>query len=147
MATKKQGTTRRVAHYRPHARVQLVCDDPSLTRQSEAKAADINTIMRKYDRTGLISHLAAAEGVFVDVSGIGSYQESIQQVELARSHFMELPANLRAEFANDPAAYLDWSNQASEEDRQELYHRVIGSDESSADQVVPQGEPRSGEET
>lgn len=99
---------------------------PSMTKQSEAAATDINNILRKYDRTGVISHLQKAQGVFADVSEIGSYMEAVQTVHDASEAFSGLPSGLRAHFGNDPARYIDWAVSASPEDREALYTQITG---------------------
>jgi len=99
---------------------------PSMTKQSEAAACDVNNIIRKYDRTGVLTHLQQAQAVYADVSEIGSYLEAVQTVESAHSRFYELPSGLRAHFSNDPAEFVDWSREATPEDRDELFAKITG---------------------
>lgn len=42
-------------------RVQLLCEDKSLTRQSEAGACDINRIMATYEKTGVLPEARCLE--------------------------------------------------------------------------------------
>lgn len=107
-------------------RQQTIIEGPSLTKQSEARACDVNEIVRKYDRTGVITHLQSAQAVFADVSEVGSYLDAVQQVESAQEAFMDLPSGLRAHFANDPARFIDWSTTATQEEREDLYGEITG---------------------
>lgn len=79
----------------------------SLTRQSEMRNADINLIMAKYEKTGVLPP-ATREGFFADVSQVGDYRDALNRVERADKYFLHLPAAIRKKFDNDPAAFLDY---------------------------------------
>lgn len=83
--------------------------EPSRTRQSEAKAADINEIMRKYDKTGLFPQ-GQREALYVDVSEMPDYRTSLDTIRKADELFMQLPAVIRTKFDNDAAMFLDWTS-------------------------------------
>lgn len=80
---------------------------PTLTRQSEAKYADINLIMKKYEKTGVLPP-ATRQGFFADVSNVGDYRDALHRVQAADAYFMQLPAEYRKRFDNDPATFLDF---------------------------------------
>lgn len=84
----------------------------SMARQSEAKMADINQIMAKYEKTGVLP-LNTKEGFFADVSTVGDYREAIERVEKADTYFMQVPAKIRKQFDNDPAKFLDFVSDPS----------------------------------
>jgi len=86
--------------------------DPSRTRQSEAEACDINKIIERFKRTGILPPVAR-EGFYADVCELGGYREVLDRVQEAELYFMKLPATLRAEFGNDPAAFLDFVAEAT----------------------------------
>lgn len=79
----------------------------SRTRQSERDNANINTIMRKYEKTGVLP-MATREGFFADVTEMGDYQTAMENVRAAQEQFMQMPAPLRTQFDNDPAKFLDF---------------------------------------
>ena len=81
--------------------------DKSLTKQSEAKATDINVIMARYEKTGVIP-VSKRQAFFADVSTVADYRSVIERVRAVSEYFMEQPAELRAEFENDPAVFLDF---------------------------------------
>lgn len=87
-------------------RVQTKFTGESLTEQHHKKSCDINNIMAKYQKTGLIDHMATHQGTYGDVSG-ADFQNAQNLVAEQKSIFHELPASVRAEFDNDPANYLD----------------------------------------
>lgn len=87
--------------------VSFVCDGPSMTKQSESDACDVNKIMKQYERTG---YLPPADdlGFYADVSSVPDYQAALAIVEKASFVFDSLPGEFRARMDNDPAKYLAW---------------------------------------
>lgn len=92
--------------------IGLDCSDmPSMTRQSEAEACDINTIVAQFDRTGMVPQVSP--GMFADVSQVGDYQSALETVRVADEMFMQLPAKVRHVFDDDPAVFVDAFNDPS----------------------------------
>ncbi len=85
------------------------------TRQSEAKATNINTIMKQYDRTGLLP-VDGGEALFADVSDVPDYRTSLNLITRADEMFMQLPADVRARFDNEPAIFLDFTSDPENRD-------------------------------
>lgn len=88
--------------------VRLGFDGPnsaSLTKQAFREECDINVLMDRYQRTGILpgDPSRRAAGGFVDVSDVGSYQECLAVVAKANEAFAALPARVRERFKNDPA--------------------------------------------
>lgn len=93
---------------------------PGRTRQSEAKACDINNIISRYKKTGVLPP-ASRQGLFMDVSQVGDYREAVTRVNMAQTAFMQLPAKVRSKFDNDPALFLDFcSDPGNREEMVEL---------------------------
>lgn len=109
-----------VAAY-PRKRVSIDCSKDGLTEQSHAKACDVNRIVKRYERDGILMEklpgyvdLAGAKfGNFAD--GL-DYQEACNAVIMADRSFMEMPAEIRAKFYNDPAVFLDFASNPSNKD-------------------------------
>lgn len=100
-----------------HRKVLFFCEGPSLTKQSFKNECDINGIMKRFERTGIITHNAKREGYFADVSVVPDFAEAVQAVRKAEDMFMSLPAKLRAEFDNDAAAYVRFCADPANKDR------------------------------
>lgn len=94
-----------------------VCREKSMTRQSDAEGADINQIMRRYEKTGVLP-LDTREAVFTDVSAIGSYRDALEVMQKAQEGFLALAPAIREQFFNDPVAFLDFASRP--ENRAEL---------------------------
>jgi len=108
--TTKQDIPKFKTAYQKHQRYPTVLDPKSLTHQSMAPECDINTIMKKYERTGVLEHRNRFQGVYADFSNVPeSYHESMNAVIAAEEMFSTLPARVRRRFHNDPGAFIDFA--------------------------------------
>ena len=80
---------------------------PSMTEQHHQESSDINNIMKKYTETGIVDHVSKYEPVYGDHSG-ADFHEAMSIVANAQSMFLDLPAQAREKFDNDPAKFLDY---------------------------------------
>lgn len=79
----------------------VVCG-PGKTKQSFGERSDINHIVARYQRTGMLENVRENPGVFADVSLIEDYPGMVKKLRFARESFEQLPPNLRNRFHNDP---------------------------------------------
>lgn len=89
---------------------------PGLTQQSFADEVDINKIVAKLDKTGMIAHLNAAQPFYGDVSGLISFQDAQNIVARGEELFMSLTADIRERFLNDPARLIAFLNDEANRD-------------------------------
>lgn len=89
---------------------------PGMTKQSFKAECDINNIMRRFDKEGVITHLNHVKARYADVCDMPSYVEAARKVAAVNTIFEELPAILRSEFDNDPAIFLDEVQHASDDE-------------------------------
>mgnify|MGYP000464367872 CR=1 FL=1 len=83
---------------------------PSKTKQSEAKATDINTIVGQFQR-GDYSALPDSPGYDEDgvvITPSMDYHEAMNVIVNAEQHFQQLPSKVRKEFDNNPQKYLEY---------------------------------------
>lgn len=98
-----------ITAYGPKKRVIFNTAGPSLTHQSMKKECDINGIMARFEKTGILEHRNRFEGSYGDFTQTpNDYHESMNAVIAANDMFMTLPAKIRKRFQNDPGAYLDF---------------------------------------
>lgn len=85
----------------------LGCEDPSLAQQHYKEECDINTILQKFNISGLLpeSPLSPRYG---DFTGIGDYHSALNRVIAAQDEFDGLPATIRSRFDNDPAKLIEF---------------------------------------
>lgn len=92
---------------RERRRVQFACSGPSRAIQSAKDECDVNGIMRRFERTGLIDHVNRHSGGYGDFTNAPQdYQSAVNQVLAAQDMFGRLPAGVRRQFRNDPGELL-----------------------------------------
>lgn len=102
-------------------RVQYSSDKPSRAKQSFKNECDINHIMKKYEKTGVVEHAARYAGEYGDFTGASDYQEAIEKLQAADEAFMSLPATIRKRFDNSAGKYFDFvQNPANLAEMREL---------------------------
>lgn len=89
-------------------KVKLECKDKSLTVQAAANECDINQIIEKFERTGLMTHVSDRVAKYGDFSEVVDYQTALNMVHRAEEMFMELPVKLRNRFENDPLKMVEF---------------------------------------
>lgn len=82
------------------------CKDESLTNQADAVDADINVIVKRYVRTGVLPVIERPplDGDFSD--SVTDYQSALALINRADDSFMSLSADVRKRFDNDPGAFV-----------------------------------------
>jgi phage internal scaffolding protein len=104
----------------------LRCEDASLAQQHFKEECDINTILQKFNITGLLPEQTLSPR-YGDFSGIGDYHTALNRVIAAQGEFEALPAQIRAKFDNDPAKlieFLDDDNNRPEAEALGLVDKV-----------------------
>lgn len=80
---------------------------PSMTRQEFAAECDINALMARYDKTGMLPANRPGEAFYYDFTEMPSDLLGVLAVmDSANEAFMTLPAVVRKEFDNDAARFL-----------------------------------------
>ena len=88
---------------------------PSLAKQSFKEECDINNIMRKFEKQGLVDHLNTHKGDYGDFIGFQDYQSSLNQILSAQEAFMTIPSKIRFTFNNDPIEFLKFVHDPANE--------------------------------
>lgn len=86
--------------------VTITFPEETKAKQSFQAECDINTIMQKYQKTGLIQHVQKFQGSYGDFTSVADYQLSLNQVLAAQEAFEALPSSIRARFNNNPGSML-----------------------------------------
>lgn len=97
-------------------RVQVTFTKPSRTQQSFAAECDINNIMARYERTGVLEHVNTYQGNYGDFIGFPDYHQAMNAVREAETMFMTLPSSIRERFANSPEAFLQFAQDEANHD-------------------------------
>ena len=126
-----------VSAYKNRNRVIALTSDKLMTEQSHKEECDINTIMRRYRKTGGIIHLKTGARLFGDDIDI-DFSTAMQIVTDAQQAFAQLPAEIRDRFANSPQNYLDFvDNPDNQEEMIELglISRSIEKEEKQVEKI------------
>jgi len=81
-------------------------------KQSFKKECDINAIMAKYQKTGLIDHFNNHKANYGFAPAI-EYREALEKIRTAQEMFAELPSQVRKKFGNDPEQFLAFTQDPS----------------------------------
>jgi len=111
-----QTTPAFLSAYDKKPRVTYHDTTPSRTKQSFAAECDINTIMKRYERTGVLDHVAQRAPRYEDVVGL-NFGAAMDVIVGAKNMFADLPAQIRDRFNNDPETMLEFIQ--NEENRAE----------------------------
>lgn len=82
---------------------------PSLTREEFAPECDINTLMSRFEKTGVLTHINRSEPQYLDLSDVPDLQRSMEILSNAENAFMSLSAQIRAKFDNDPMKFVEFA--------------------------------------
>lgn len=99
-------------------RVALFCTGESKTQQHGKEEADINTIVNRFLKTGLMPQVKIPPS-YQDFEGIFDFQDAMNVVAAGKHAFMQMPADIRDAFHNSPERFVDTINgMLGEEDSQ-----------------------------
>ncbi len=80
----------------------------SMTKQSFKDECDINKIMDKFQRAGVINHYAAHAPTYGDASSV-DYLDALLVISQANEMFADLPSSVRKRFNNNPEEFLEFA--------------------------------------
>lgn len=103
--------------YGPKLKSTLDDFEPTRTKQSMKEECDINFIVAKFQKTGLIEHQRQHEGQYGEFAEI-DYHEAMNIVTTAQEMFLTVPSSIRKQFNNDPGAFIDFA--LNEDNREKL---------------------------
>lgn len=86
----------RTAHY---------SKEPTLTQQHGKEEADINTIVSRFMKTGLMPQIPLPP-TYADYDEVFDFQTAMNAVAAGKASFAKLPADVRDVFRNDPQRFV-----------------------------------------
>jgi len=89
-------------------RVQINTGTVSRVEQTHKKKVNINTIMAKANKTGLIPVKTGAH--YGDFTSIEDYQTARNKILDAQQNFQQLPSKIRNRFKNNPGKLITFLN-------------------------------------
>lgn len=89
----------------------VTCKEKTRTQQNLVNETDINKIVARAVKTGILGDpaaISARQAIFGDFSQVGSYHDALNKVLSAQSAFIELPVDVRNRFGNDPGKLMEF---------------------------------------
>jgi len=117
----------------------LSCPEPTLAQQNFKDECDINYIVRQFGLTGELPAQPLSPQ-YGDFTGVLDYHSAVNAVLAAQDDFMELPAQLRSRFNNDPAELIDFL--ALDENREEAIKLGLVAAKPISEPETPIGEAK-----
>lgn len=77
------------------------------TNQAMKESCDINQILARFRKTGIIEHVAKYRPEYSKITHL-DFEESFKTVKRARKMFQELPAEIRKNFHNEVENFLQF---------------------------------------
>lgn len=116
----------------------LVCPEESLAQQHAKEESDINTIVRRFGLTGELPNNVRVPQ-YGDFTAATDYHTSMNAVLAANSAFMQLPADVRTRFNNDPGAFVDFCADEKNRDEAKKLGLIVGSYDEPVTNPAPEG--------
>lgn len=88
---------------------------PDMAVQSEKDACDVNKIVERALRTGIMP-VSTAQALYADVSNAVDYQSAVEMTLRAQEQFDALPVKTRNQFDNDVGKFLAFAEKAENKD-------------------------------
>ena len=79
------------------------------TKQSMKDECDINLIMKKFEKTGILPEMIKENPQYGDFSEPIEYRDALEIVRFAKEQFDSLSAKVRVRFDNDPEKFLEFA--------------------------------------
>lgn len=81
--------------------------EPSLTKQSFLEEVDINTLVDRFRLNGELP-VGVRPPTYGDFTGVSDFKSAMDAANSAMESFMQMPADIRARFANDPQKFVEF---------------------------------------
>jgi len=118
----------------------LQCDDHSLTQQQFKDESDINTIVDRFMKSGVMPNPINMPQ-YMDYEGVFDFQTAMNTIRQADENFMRMDAKVRARFNNSPQEFLEFFGNP--ENTQEAIRLGLAIPQAVAETPVSAAEPTS----
>lgn len=128
--------------FRSNGRIscRTINNEPSMAIQSERDKCDLEVIRAIYAKTGVMNNIRTDKPLYGDFTSSREYHDVLLRAQEAQDDFMQLDANIRARFKNDPGLLLDYVSNP--DNRLEAIKMGLLNDSDPTPQAsqVPQGD-------
>ena len=96
--------------------LKSINDEPSKTDQQYKDDCDVNEIIRRYKKDGIVPHVKNINAQFADVSDIPSLMEGIERIDAAKEEWLKVPASIRKKHGNSVVNFYNWLADPANQD-------------------------------
>ena len=118
----------------------LSCNDPSLTQQQFKEESDINTIVDRFMKSGVLPNPINMPQ-YIDYEGVFDFQSAMNTIRQADENFMRMDAKVRARFNNSPQEFLEFFGNP--ENQEEAIRLGLATPQAVVETKVSAAEPTS----
>lgn len=88
--------------------VETINNQPSRTKANLADNLDVNKIIKRFQKTGILQKLVDLEGIYGEIDSM-ELRDALEKVNKAENMFMDVPSKIRNMFDNDAGAFIDYA--------------------------------------
>ncbi len=103
------------SHNTPRKRVQIKFPKKGRTKQSFKDECDINLIIARHTKTGVLSHINNTQAEYGYATS-QDFASAMRTVTQAQAQFNELSDEIKNRFGGSPAAFLDFAQDPANKD-------------------------------
>lgn len=132
------------SRFKHHKIVGKKFSEPSMTHQSFKNECDVNTIMDRYRRTGVLvdpSVQTSRSPLFGDFTNVPDFHKAQEIIIESENLFMSLPSHVREAFNHSPGDFMDFCSDPANRDELIDLGLVIPDEEPSPEPVSAGGKP------
>lgn len=84
-------------------------NEESMTQQSDLQSTDINIIMKQHSGQSMLLPNVTQTPLYGDFTNAMDYRTMVETIQAADAAFMQIPAEARRRFGNDPAEFIKFA--------------------------------------
>ena len=131
--------------YEKHKRYPFETSGVSMTHQSMKEETDMNRIMEKWAKTGVLEHTNRFQGQYGDfLHAPEDYHSAMNAVLDAQEMFLTLPSGVRKRFGNDPGQFLDFVSDPDNREEMQKLGLTEGKPNTAAESLIEGGTEKKG---
>lgn len=88
----------------------------SLTQQHHVDQVKVQNIIKRYDKTGILDHVARGVAHYGDYTAVNEYKTALDFVNQANQSFSDLPASIREKFSNNAGEFFEFATDPKNKD-------------------------------
>ena len=115
--------------------------EKSLTDQSQMDDCDINILMQRYGKSGVVV-VNSKPAAYGDITDVKSFQEAKNIFIQAEAAFASLDAKVRKEFDNDPVKFLDFMENLDDSNKDTAIRLGLITEPRSLDPAPEEVKPK-----